>query len=176
MTEMTQITITNVHERGFAFAVTETGEQTFIPPHTAAMVAGLAAGDTTAAVLVPNPRQDGDATTPTPWLAVKLIDSAGPEPAPQPVPEPAPEDTTPTPSAYRIDDRAYAALETVAYASNNDIASMLGEDIKAVSNAMQRLFNAGRISRSEVHHRVGQQRPSFLLYAIAASDFVEGDD
>ena len=174
MTEMTQITITNVHDRGFAFAVTETGEQTFIPPHTAAMVTGLAAGDTTAAVLVPNPRQDGAAITPTPWLAVKLIDSAGPDPEPEP--EPVSEDATPTPSAYRIDDRAYAALETVAYASNNDIASMLGEDIKAVSNAMQRLFNAGRISRSEVHHRVGQQRPSFLLYAIAASDFVEGDD
>ena len=172
MTETT-VTITNVHERGFAFAVTETGEQTFIPPHTAAMVAGLAAGDTTAAVLVPNPRQDGAATTPTPWLAVKLIDSAGPEPEPAPVSEVA----APTPSAYRIDDRAYAALETVAYASNSDLASMLGEaDIKAVSNAMQRLFNAGRISRAEVHHRVGQQRPSFLLYSISSSDFVEGDD
>ena len=173
MTQTTSLTITNLHARGFGFAVvTETGEQTFIPPHTAAMVAGLAAGDTTAAVLVPNPRQDVDAITPTPWLAVKLIDSASPEP----VPEPAPEDTPQTSSAYRIDDRAYAALETVAYASNSDIASVLGEDIKAVSNAMQRLFNAGRISRAEVHHRVGQQRPSFLLYAISAGDFVEGDD
>lgn len=165
----TTVTITNVHEQGFAFAVTETGEQTFIPPHTAAMVAGLAAGDTTAAVLVPNPRQDDTAITPTPWLAVKLIDSLNPDP------EPVLEDAAPTSSAYRIDDRAYAALETVAYASNSDLASMLGEDIKTVSNAMQRLFNAGRISRAEVHHRVGQQRPSFLLYAIAASDFVGGD-
>ncbi len=165
----TIVTITNVHERGFAFAVTQAGEQAFIPPHTASMVAGLAAGDSVEAVLAPNPRQhDSSQNTPTPWLAVKPVDSAGPKPEP--------EVAAPTPSAYRIDDRCYAALEGVAYASNNDLAAMLGEDIKAVSNAMQRLFTAGRISRAEVHHRVGQQRPSFLLYAISANDFVEGDE
>jgi predicted transcriptional regulator len=68
------------------------------------------------------------------------------------------------------------ALQSVAYASNNDMAEMLRADSKTVGNAMQRLFNAGRISRADVHHRVGQQRPSFLLWAISSNDFVEGEE
>jgi len=160
---MTPITITNLHARGFGFAVTEMGEQVFIPPHTASTVTGLAAGDSIAAVLVPNPRQDDLATTPTPWLAVKLLDSAGPEPD---VPREEP-------VGVSLDERAYSALRTVAFATNNDLAEMLNEDFRAVSNAMKRLFNAGRISKADVHHRVGQQRPSFLLWAMTASDFVE---
>ena len=168
MTETTQTTITNMHPRGFGFAVvTGTGEQVFIPPHTASAITDLAAGDSIDAVLVPNPRQDDAVATPTPWLAVKLIDSASAEP------DQAPE---PAPASASLDERAYAALKTVAYATNNDMAGMLHEDFKATSNAMQRLYNAGRISRASVYHRVGQQRPSFLLYAITASDFVEGDE
>jgi hypothetical protein len=37
------------------------------------------------------------------------------------------------------------------------------------------LFNAGRISRAEVHHRVGQARASFILWALQAKDFVGPD-
>ena len=168
MTETTHITITNVHPRGFGFAVvTETGDQAFIPPHTANTVTGLAAGDSIAAVLVPNPRPDDAATTPTPWLAVKLIDSASPDTDQAPEPEPASE---------VLDERAYAALSTVAYATNSDIVQMLNEDFTSVRNAMQRLYNAGRISRAEVYHRVGQSRPSFLMWAITAIDFIDGDE
>lgn len=177
MTETTRMTITNVHSRGFGFAVvTKTGEQVFIPPHTASTITGLAAGDSIAAVLVPNPRQDADATTPTPWLAVKLIDSAGPEPdlnlrsepEPESEPQPEPEET----GGSSLDERAYTVLAEVAYASNADLAGWLGADRKSVSNAMQRLYNAGRISRAEVYHRVGQQRSSFVLYAMNANDFI----
>lgn len=172
MTQTTHLTITNVHPRGFGFAVvTQTGEQAFIPPHTAKAVESLAAGDSIDAVLVPNPRPDHAATTPTPWLAVKLIDSAGPELDQAPEPELETKEAAGVP----LDERAYSALRTVAYATNSDMAQMLNEDFRSTSNAMQRLYNAGRISRACVYHRVGQQRPSFLLYAITASDFVEGD-
>ena len=41
---------------------------------------------------------------------------------------------------------------------------------------MQRLFNAGRISRAEVYHRVGQSRPSFILWTLNSSDFVGGEE
>jgi len=167
MTATTHITITNMHPHGFGFAVvTETGDQVFIPPHTAKMITDLAAGDSIAAVLVPNPRQRDTSETPTPWMAVKLLDSA---PAADPAPDPADTDG----SAGLLDEQAYTALEGVIYASNRDIAEVLGSDVKTVGNAMQRLYNAGRISRADVYHRVGQKRPSFLLYAIDGSDFLD---
>jgi hypothetical protein len=80
MNATTNITITNVHPRGFGFGVvTETGDQIFIPSHAFGGVYELSAGDNTDAVLVPNPRKNDVGEVPTPWLAAKLHNKAQPK-------------------------------------------------------------------------------------------------
>ena len=78
-------------------------------------------------------------------------------------------------SAKELDIEAFKVLGTVEFASTSEMAEMLGVSTTTAGNSLQRLFNAGRISRAEVYHRVGQQRPSFVMYAMSASDF-EGTD
>jgi predicted transcriptional regulator len=63
----------------------------------------------------------------------------------------------------------------IAYMTTREVANEVKADVKMVGNALQRLFNAGRISRAEVHHRVGQARASFILWALQAKDFVGPD-
>ena len=59
--------------------------------------------------------------------------------------------------------------------TTREVADELNSDMKMTGNALQRLFNAGSISRAEVHHRVGQARPSFILWALQAKDYVGPD-
>ena len=63
----------------------------------------------------------------------------------------------------------------IAFMTTREVADDLNADMKMVGNALQRLFNAGRISRAEVHHSVGQARASFILWALQAKDFVGPD-
>lgn len=178
--DIKKIVITHKHERGFAFAVVEdTGEQVFIPPHAASSCeTRFEAGDVVGAVLVPNAKDTSDRGTP--WLAARLtMCTLGVEETPfDNKPTIAPNlhewDTAELPDEKpaTLDERAYTVLAEVAYASNADLAGWLGASRKSVSNAMQRLYNAGRISRAEVYQRVGQQRSSFVLYAMNANDFI----
>ena len=182
--DVKQIVITHKHERGFAFAVVkDTGEQVFIPPHAATTCAsGFEAGDFVGAILVPNAQDSSDRGTP--WMAARLthctlgIDEVPLSNRPARAPNLYEWDTDALPdkNTTSLDERAYTVLADVSYASNADLAGWLGADKKSVSNAMQRLYNAGRISRAEVYQRVGQQRASFVLYAINANDFIAEED
>tara|TARA_R110001592_G_scaffold352845_2_gene651096 strand:- start:3894 stop:4472 length:579 start_codon:yes stop_codon:yes gene_type:complete len=184
--DVKKIVITHKHERGFAFAVVEdTGEQVFIPPHAAnTCETGFEAGDFVGAILVPNAKDTSDRGTP--WLAARLTMctllpdetpfNLGKRPARAPNLHEWDTDALPDEKPTTLDERAYAVLADVSYASNADLAGWLGADKKSVSNAMQRLYNAGRISRAEVYQRVGQQRASFVLYAINANDFIAEED
>ena len=160
MPDTTDIVITHVQPKKFAFAVVlDTGEPVYIPGPTAARIQNLGAEDILAAVLVPNV---GETRTPArdkaPWKAVKLIDS-----------------TRAKTASVSLDEQAYAALTEVAYATVAEIAYAVDADKKSVSNAMQRLFNAGRVSRADIFHRVGQQRASYFLYALSSADFLGAD-
>lgn len=182
--DVKKIVITHKHERGFAFAVVEdTGEQVFIPPHAAnTCETGFEAGDFVGAILVPNAKDTSDRGTP--WLAARLtMCTLGIDETPfynRPAREPNLHEwdtaALPDEKPATLDERAYTVLADVAYASNADLAGWLGADRKSVSNAMQRLYNAGRISRAEVYQRVGQQRSSFVLYAMNANDFIAEED
>jgi hypothetical protein len=161
MPDTTDIVITNVQPNKFAFAVIlDTGEHVYIPGPTAAKIKNLGVEDILSAVLVPNvgttriPARDK-----APWKAVKLIDSPRAKTA-----------------SVSLDEQAYAALAEVTCATSGEIAYSINADKQSVSNAMQRLFNAGRISRADVFHRVGQQRVSFVLYALTSADFLPGAD
>lgn len=182
--DVKKIVITNVHERGFAFAVVQdTGEQVFIPPHAASSCqTGFEAGDFVGAILVPNAHDSSHRGTP--WMAARLtpctlqIDERpfSNEPVKAPDLYEWNADALPKGGPVSLDERAYTVLADVSYASNADLAGWLDADKKSVSNAMQRLYNAGRISRAEVYQRVGQQRASFVLYAINANDFIAEEE
>ena len=159
------VIITNVHDRGFAFAVTSEGEQVFVPPYAKDGLNAIA-GDKFEAVLVPNtsdPSRQG-----TPWMAVRLM---GDQPAVQPTTDPAP-----VRSMAALDEEVFDIICSEAYVTSTDIAERAGlDDTRTAGNSANRLFTAGRIAKADVYNRVGQQRPSFILYAEHAHNFVEAD-
>ena len=162
MTQQT-VTISNIHERGFGFAVTHgTGEQVFIPPHT---LAGhkLRAGDTVEAVLVVN--SSDRSIHGTPWMAVRLDGG-----------EEAVAHVTDSNLADDVSARDKAVLDTVnenVYVTTAEIATTVGIDAKSAGNSALRLFNAGKIAKADVYAKPGQARSSFTLWAADAKRFVE---
>ena len=162
MTQQT-VTISNIHERGFGFAVTHgTGEQVFIPPHT---LAGhkLRAGDTVEAVLVVN--SSDRSIHGTPWMAVRLDGG-----------EEAVAHVTDSNLADDVSARDKAVLDTVnenVYVTTAEIAATVGIDPKSAGNSALRLHNAGKVARADVYAKPGQQRASFVLWATDAKRFVE---
>lgn len=163
-----EIAISYIHEKGYAFGVVpETGEQCFIPPHVMDG-AGAHRGDVVEAHVVTNPnemlRQN------TRWCALRLVDGApaDAEAEARPAPEPV--------SVADLDAAVFAELTLSAYLSTGEIAQAVGVDTTTANNSATRLFNAGRISKAEVHSRPDQSRASFLLWARVASDFLGGDE
>ena len=154
---MTPMTISNVHERGFAFAVTDEAEQAFIPSHT---LSGheLKAGDKISGVLVPNPSDKS--THGTPWLCVK-IEGGNVEEKPE------------VQSIEVRDAEVYDVISEGIYVTTLEISEFLEIDGKTALNSAMRLFNAGKIAKADVYAKVGQARPSFVLFAADAKRFLE---
>jgi cold shock CspA family protein len=171
--DLQEIIIINIIASGSGFAqLSDGGEQVFIP---ASVVNGaqLQIGERVDAVLVPNMNEMRDRT---PWRAVRVPrDGIELPPLPKNL-------TGHDPITGRsLDQMCYDALfassdlPEIAYLTTREVSEELNADVKMVGNALQRLFNAGRISRAEVHHRVGQARASFILWALQAKDFVGPD-
>lgn len=168
--DMQEIYILNIIQSGAGFAqVAHSGEQVFVP---ASVVNGarLQVGERVDAVLVPNMNE---LKAKTPWRAVRVPrDGVELPPLPQNLTGHDPV------SGRSLDQMCYDVLEDtsddadVSYMTTGEVAAELNMDKKMVGNALQRLFNAGRISRAEVYHRVGQQRASFILWALEARQFV----
>jgi hypothetical protein len=151
------ITISNVHERGFAFGITDGGQQVFIPPH-AAKGHDLDAGVRMTALVSINPSEQQREQTP--FLAI-LLKTKGEE---------KPEKPT---SVASLDEKTLVAIKEAFYVTTAQIAEALDIDTRAAGNSANRLFNAGKIAKADVYGRVGQSRPSFILWAEDASDFME---
>ena len=157
---ITNITISNAHERGFAFAITEDGDQVFIPPHVADshnLSAGI--GLTAQLAINPNEAQRNN----TRFVAVLL----------RPGEEPKEVQPEPTVGTAALDEKVLTAIRRSYFVSTAQIAETLGVDTRTAGNSAHRLFNAGKIAKADVHGRVGQSRPSFILWADQASDFLE---
>ena len=158
---ITNITISNAHERGFAFAITEDGDQVFIPPHVADnhnLSAGI--GLTAQLAINPNEAQRDN----TRFVAIRL----------RPAEEPK-EAEAATIGTAALDEKALTVIRELCLVSTVEIAETLGVDTRTASNSANRLFNAGKIAKADVYGRVGQSRPSFILWAAQASDFLEGN-
>ena len=160
---ITNITISNAHERGFAFAITDDGDQVFIPPHVADshnLSAGI--GLTAQLAINPNEAQRNN----TRFLAIRLR----PDEEPKEV-----EAEAATIGTAALDEKALSVIRKLYLVSTAEIAETLGVDTRTASNSANRLFNAGKIAKADVYGRVGQSRPSFILWAAQASDFLEGN-
>jgi bifunctional DNA-binding transcriptional regulator/antitoxin component of YhaV-PrlF toxin-antitoxin module len=163
---MNKIIITNAHAHGFAFACdTETQGQVFIPVHIADGF-DLAPGDEIEAVLVPNYQDKSDKGTP--WQAVKLQRDSASE-----VCEKVIIDNSQTLNNEALDAEMLSYILSAGYYTTAEIADYFEIDHKTAGNAAQRLFNAGKIAKADVFNRVGQKRPTMILWAAAAKTFIE---
>ena len=159
------ILITNHHPDGFAFALNEAGEQIFIPPY-AIDGAELQRGKHYQAVLIENHKEHQRERTP--WMAVSVI---GDTPAPAPEPAEGPYETPLT--AQELDEAVHELICESSYITTGELAGHLDVTTTTANNSAMRLFNAGKISKADVYAKVGQSRPSFILWASKASDFLE---
>jgi hypothetical protein len=166
---MQTILITNYHPDGFAFALTEAGEQIFIPPY-AIDGAELQRGKRYQAVLVDNHKEHQRERTP--YMAVSvLVDEPAVTPAPAEAVAPATQAED-----ISIEERDEAIFNLICesdYMTSAELAEHSGFDSKTAGNSALRLFNAGRIAKADVYNRVGQSRASFTLWAENANKFVE---
>lgn len=171
---MTPIIISHVHARGFAFGiVTETGEQVFIPPHVLDGH-GLQTGSEALALTAINPNEAQRALTK--FVAVKLQSASELEAATDPEIERELEVApleTPL-SISELDQITYDLICENSYITTGELSEYIKVTTQTAGNSAMRLFNAGKISKADVHAKVGQSRPSFILWAAKASDFLEG--
>ena len=157
--EYQEVIISNVHTRGFAFGVCKyTGEQVFIPPFVA-LLQKLEVGVSVIGLLVVNPK-NGDNNT-TPWQCISIREM---------------EDKPEVDAAQQSTPDA-AVLEFIrdsrgGYLTTKDIAEDLGIEHRTAGNAAQRLFNDGKIARAEVHGRPNQTRATIILWAATPRCFV----
>ena len=178
--------IVNAHEHGFAFAWVQdenTPAQCFIPAYVVAESSGtIAAGDTISATIAPN---FADKSAGTPWQAVKLhFDDAQPEPQAEPTleePQQAKAEPAPAPITQQaiedaradLDNRVLDFVSDTAYATTSEIASACNVDQRTAGNSAQRWFNKDKMARADVYRKAGLARPSFVLYATNAQNFLE---
>ena len=164
---MQTILITNYHPDGFAFALTEAGEQIFIPPYAIEGDA-LERGKRYQAVLIENPKEPQRDRTPYQAVSV-LVNEPTVTPEPAEVATPAAEEV----SIEARDEVIYNLICDGDYTTSAELAEYSGFDSKTAGNSALRLFNAGKIAKADVYNRVGQSRSSFTLWAESASKFVE---
>ena len=152
------ITITNIHPRGFAFAISDEGDQVFIPPHIANGTP-LKIGDKLMSQLVINPNEIERRNTK--FLAVVLNSEAEAPVKVEPV------------GIEELDQKVLTTICDEIYITTAEIAKHLGVSTTTAGNSAYRLFNAGEIAKADVYAKVGQSRPSFILWAENARDFLE---
>ena len=163
---MQTILITNYHPDGFAFALTEAGEQIFIPPYAIDGDA-LERGKRYQAVLIENPKEPQRDRTP--YQAVSVLVNE-PTVTPEPAEAIAPAEDI---SIKARDEVIYNLICDGDYTTSAELAEYSGFDSKTAGNSALRLFNAGRIAKADVYNRVGQARASLTLWAENANKFVE---
>jgi hypothetical protein len=174
-----QLLIVSAPKGGFAFSWVQGDDkstQCFIPAYVAAEAGfALAAGDTVSATIAPN---FADKSASTPWQAVKLH-SNGVEvqkEVPKIQVEPAPQTQKQIDAArYHLDQRVMDFVSNTAYATTGEIASACHIDQRTAGNSAQRWFNKDKMARADVYRKSGLSKPSFVLYASDAHNFLEQD-
>ena len=152
-----QILIENVTYAGSAFGITDKGEAVFINKRIVENQK-IEIEDVITAHCVPNYEDKRDDI---PWMCIRAE-------RPQPEPKPEPERTA--------EDINQAALKFLKEDPENfwttaEVAEDIDADTKTTGNALLRLFNAGKITRAEVHSKPNQDRASWNLWAATSDPF-----
>ena len=167
------VIISNTHERGFAFAIADNGDQMFIPPHVADGH-DLQRGGTVTAQAAINPSEVQRSNTK--WVALNLVPERPAAVEVQPAAEPEVEvQQAEALSIEQRDELVHGFISDGAYATTAEISRCTGLDHKTAGNSALRLFNSGVIAKADVYNRVGQQRSTVTLWADSAASFL-GDD
>jgi hypothetical protein len=66
-------------------------------------------------------------------------------------------------------------VSACAYATTGEIASACNVDQRTAGNSAQRWFNKSKMARADVYRKAGLSKPSFVLYASDAQNFLEDD-
>ena len=157
--EYQEMIISNVHTRGFAFAVCrETGEQVFIPPFVA-LAQKLEVGVTVQGRLVVNPKNGDSNTTPWQCISIQELDQ-----------EINPEHE---PNRRKEDGLVLAVLQK---SHNYYTAEELGEElgissVTAYQSAIS-LFFDGKIVKAEVITEPNQEHPTISLWGVSVASFI----
>lgn len=154
-----ELTITNIHERGFAFGVNEdTAEQCFIPPHVLDG-ADVSRGDSVTAQVVPNPNEKQRDNTR--WCAINLAKAEHSE--------------KPKAKNKVLEDKLYNFMENTRYTYTFEMAAHLGVTPAHAEELALTLFNGGCIAKADVYEDCNHKRPSFTLWSADADFFLEAD-
>jgi hypothetical protein len=176
------VIITNSHQHGFSFghAVDPINEQVFFPIHVAEGIV-LSVSDVVKAVLVPN--YADKSVNGTAYMAVKILEVNGTNLIASASDKPDTEDSPAEPntelspdcdmSREETDALVLAFISETTYCTTSEISEGLGLSHVAASNSANRAFVGGKISKAEVHGKVGQRRPSFVMWAKDASRFID---
>ena len=117
-------------------------------------------------MLVPNYQDKSDKGTP--WQAVRLQRDSVSE-----VCEKVSLDKLQTLNQEALDAEMLTYILAGGYHTTAELADYFEIDHKAAGNAAMRLFDADKIARADVFNRVGQQRPTIILWAASAKVFIE---
>jgi len=152
-----QLTLTNIHPKGFAFGVSEeTAEQCFIPPH---VLDGIEAnrGDSVTAQVVPNPNERQRENTR--WCAINLMKVE--------------HSVKPKAANEVLERKVYDYMSRVSHTYSEDIATAMAIEPAHAEEIAVRLFDQGRIAKADVYKNCDSKEPSYTLWAADHESFLE---
>jgi len=168
--------ITHISDKGAAFGVrTDTSEGVFMHSKFVQDL-GAQIGDRFNVTVIQN---TPDVRDRTPWMAVG-VSAAQPVYAPSqlaPVPVAAPV-AAPVDKALSndaLDALLLNHLNKYSFASTRELVDLVNEPVTRVTNAMARLFTAGKCVQAKVFRTATQIEASFVVWALTVEEFLGTD-
>ena len=162
--------ITHISDKGAAFGVrTDTSEGVFM--HSKFVLdLGAQIGDRFDVTVIQN---TPDVRDRTPWMTVGVS-------AAQPVYAPSQLAPVAAPRVEALSNDALDALllnhlNNYSFASTRELVDLVNEPVTRVTNAMARLFTAGKCGQAKVYRKATQIEASFVVWALTVEEFLGPD-
>ena len=166
--------ITHISDKGAAFGVrTDTSEGVFMhSKFVQDLVAQI--GDRFNVTVIQN---TPDVRDRTPWMTVG-VSAAQPVYAPSqlaPVAAPVAAPVDKALSNDALDALLLNHLNNYSFASTRELVDLVNEPVTRVTNAMARLFTAGKCVQAKVYRKATQIEASFVVWALTVEEFLGPD-
>ena len=162
--------ITHVSDKGAAFGVrTDTSEGVFMHSKFVQDL-GAQIGDRFNVTVIQN---TPDVRDRTPWMTVGVG-------AAQPVYAPSQLAPVAAPRVEALSNDALDALllnhlNNYSFASTRELVDLVNEPVVRVTNAMARIFTAGKCVQAKVYRKATQTEASFVVWALSVEEFLGSD-